>query len=314
MTVRTKRYHRFKGQALIIGLLFVVVVSTLVLALISRSLKDVKVSTETEEELRAFSAAEAGLEQVLNDVQVLSGGTTNFNIGNVGVTVTTEEVQWSKTTAFTYPDLVRQDDTRQFFLTKYDETAGGLDETGSFAYNLDSLDVLWGQVEPDGTGGWRPTNTAYQPGVEATLYYKEATSGEYKIKRFAYDAQGRGNFDNSVSLISGAGEINTNFGPRRFAYRATLSFGLAPGDVPLFLRVRFLFNGQVGHPLGFAVPSGLGDGSTYYPPQGYKIISQAESTSDQNGAIQRIEAFKSYPILPALFDYAVFSGGDLVKP
>ncbi|NOY14901.1 MAG: hypothetical protein GXP43_01660, partial [bacterium] len=132
---------KLAGQALIIGLLFVVVVSTLVLALISRSLKDVKVSTETKEELRAFSAAEAGLENVLNNPQAyILDGVTKV-IDNVSVEVTTQEAQWSDTVAFTFPDEIAQDEIRQFFLTKFDDSTGSFDEANY--YDGGSVDILW---------------------------------------------------------------------------------------------------------------------------------------------------------------------------
>ncbi len=299
--------HSLAGQALIIGLLFVVVVSTLVLALISRSLKDVKVSTETKEELRAFSAAEAGLERVLNNPAAVlqGGGSTQVTIGNIQVNVTTQEAQWSNTVVFAYPDEVAQDEVRQFFLSKYDETTGRLDP--SYYYTGGGIDVMWGRVVYDSAAGAYVAGPS-QPGVEVTLYY-QAVDG-VKIKRVAFDKLGRGGFD-LTSVVDVAGvEVETTFGKKRFAYKATFDFGLGAGEVPLFLRVRFLFNGNTNHPLGFGVPAGIS--SSYYPPQGYKIFSQADGGGE--GAVQRLEAFKSFPILPAIFDYAIFSGSNLEKP
>ena len=53
------------GQALIIILMAMAVVLTLVLSSVSRSVTDIRITTEEEESLRAFSAAEAGVEQAL---------------------------------------------------------------------------------------------------------------------------------------------------------------------------------------------------------------------------------------------------------
>ncbi len=294
------------GQALIIGLLFVVVVSTLVLALISRSLKDVKVSTETKEELRAFSAAEAGLEKVLNDPGAyLAGGGTQVTIDDIQVDVTTQEALWSDSLIFTFPDEVKQDEVRQFFLSKYNESTGQLDT--SKYYDGGKIDIWWGRVKYEaGTASYVPGPN--QPGVEVTLYYDDG--GTVKILRQAFDKDGRGGFDTDVTTVASS-EVDTTFGKRRFAYRATFDYSTISG-VPLFLRVRFLFNGPTPHPLGLGKPTGVT--ASYYPPQGYKIFSQAQPGSNTAGAVQRLEAFKSYPVLPAIFDYAIFSGSNLEKP
>ncbi len=292
---------KLKGQALIIGLLFIVIVSTIVLAFVSRSLKDVKISTESQKELRSFSAAEAGLEKALNNPQsFLAEGQTQVQVGNINVNVSTEKAQWGKNIAFTYPDNLVQDEVRQFFLTQYDDTTHSLNT--SEYYNAGKLSVLWGKVNSNGSPAGQ------QPGVEITLYYQDNNDGgKIKTKRFAYDAQGRGNFSTSVDSVGGS-SFTTTFGTKRFAYRATLNFNLNPGQIPLFLRTRFLFNGQVQHPLGFAVPSG--ENPTYYPTQGYKITSQANK-GENDSAVQRLEAFKSFPILPSAFDYALYSGSSL---
>ena len=56
---------RESGQALILVLLSLSVVLTLVLYVVSRSVTDVAVSSQQEESVRAFSAAEAGIEKTL---------------------------------------------------------------------------------------------------------------------------------------------------------------------------------------------------------------------------------------------------------
>ena len=294
--------ERLKGQALIIGLLFVVVVSTIVLALISRGLKDVKISTESQKELRSFSAAEAGLEKVLNNPQTfLTQGETQLSVDNINVNIVTEKAQWDKDVVFTFPDGLVQDEVRQFFLAQYDDSNQALDESNY--YNAGSIDVLWGRVKADGS----PADN--QPGIEVTFYYKDnGDSGKIKSKRYAFDAQGRGNFSTDVSTVGDTTYLTT-FGNKRFAYRATVDFGLTDDQTPLFLRVRFLFNGRVHHPVGFALPTDK-TGEYYYPTQGYKITSQAGGEI-VNSSVQRLEAFKSFPILPAVFDYALYSGTSL---
>ncbi len=297
-----KKCYFVSGQALIIGLLFVVIISTLVLALISRSLKDVQISTESQKELRTFSAAEAGLEKVLNNPDAYLSSGSQINVNNIQVNVDSQQAQWNRDMAFTFPDGLVQDNVRQFFLSQYNESTKSLDDTTY--YQAGSLDILWGKVGADG----QPVSN--QPGVEITLYYKDNNnSGQIKIKRYAYDSQGRGNFSTTGVTDVSNNTYATIFGSKRFAYKVDLDFGLASGEIPLFLRVRFLFNGNVQQPLAFAVPSDK-TGDYTYPTQGYKITSQA-NPAQVNSAVQRLEAFKSFPTLPAFFDYALFSGTNL---
>jgi len=54
-----------EGQALLIVLLSMSVILSVVLSVVSRSITDISVSTYEEEALRAFSAAEAGIEKAL---------------------------------------------------------------------------------------------------------------------------------------------------------------------------------------------------------------------------------------------------------
>lgn len=71
--------HR-SGQAALIVTLVVIVGLTVAVAVISRSVTDVGVSTQEEERARSFSAAEAGVEDALRqDLSTIAGG--NFAVG-----------------------------------------------------------------------------------------------------------------------------------------------------------------------------------------------------------------------------------------
>jgi hypothetical protein len=77
-------YYEFmklrKGQAALIVTLVVIVGLTVAVAVISRSVTDVGVSTQEEERARSFSAAEAGVEDALRqDLSAIAGG--NFAVG-----------------------------------------------------------------------------------------------------------------------------------------------------------------------------------------------------------------------------------------
>lgn len=68
------------GQAALIVTLVVIVGLTVAVAVISRSVTDVGISTQEEERARSFSAAEAGIEDALRqDLSTIAGG--NFQVG-----------------------------------------------------------------------------------------------------------------------------------------------------------------------------------------------------------------------------------------
>jgi hypothetical protein len=74
------------GQVVLIVLLVMVVVLTIGLSLISRSVTDISISKDEEEAIRAFSAAEAGIEAALQNIGaapstiVVDGITANVNV------------------------------------------------------------------------------------------------------------------------------------------------------------------------------------------------------------------------------------------
>ena len=69
------------GQIVLISLLVLTIATTVGLSLLSRTTTDVALTAELEESSRAFSAAEAGIEQILKTgvatgAQVLTSGVT----------------------------------------------------------------------------------------------------------------------------------------------------------------------------------------------------------------------------------------------
>src|SRR3989344_8115565 len=80
------KYH--KGQALLIVVLSLAVVLTIVLSILARSVTDIKISTGSENALRAFSAAEAGVERAL----IAGGSIGATQIGDATFTANVTEI------------------------------------------------------------------------------------------------------------------------------------------------------------------------------------------------------------------------------
>jgi hypothetical protein len=70
-----------KGQVAIIVMLLMIVILAIGLSLVSNTITDLNISSGEEEGLRAFSAAEAGIEEALRDIGAYVGTTSNVGIG-----------------------------------------------------------------------------------------------------------------------------------------------------------------------------------------------------------------------------------------
>jgi len=197
---------RNSGQALLVILLIMAVALTIGLAVTSRTVTDVEISGKTEEAARAFSAAEAGIEEAL--VGIGTGTFTNPPDFGEGVSYTSEKSDLGVGTEFVFPE-VAVGEIKTLYLANYG-TGGTL--TPSYAGG--SIDLCWENVEA---------------AIEATLYYD---SGGYKVARYAVDAKVDRDPDNYF-------EEPDSGGCAGLTYKKTLVF--PDGVIPLFLRVRVLY-------------------------------------------------------------------------
>jgi len=77
------------GQAVLVVLFIMVVVLTITLSLLSHSVTDVSISKDEEEAVRAFSAAEAGIEEALrqDDLSAWAGSGRSVEVGELSAEV-----------------------------------------------------------------------------------------------------------------------------------------------------------------------------------------------------------------------------------
>jgi Tfp pilus assembly protein PilX len=80
------------GQVALIVLLVMIVLLTIGISLASRSISDVRISQDEKEALRAFSAAEAGIENILSQPTITAGSQTVPVTTGIQANVTIEEV------------------------------------------------------------------------------------------------------------------------------------------------------------------------------------------------------------------------------
>jgi hypothetical protein len=266
------------GQIALIALLVLTVATTVGLSLIGRSTTDVSVTRNIEESNRAFSAAEAGIEEGL--APGFSGPTGVVIDPALGVkySIAVTPVGGSDRT-FIFPQPTSREDTETVWLVGH-KSDGTIDDTVKYTGSL--IDACWSSGPPI-------------PGVVVSVLYKTG-AGVYRVAKATYDDSAAGRADNfsEPTAKSGGCGAGTNT-----TYRSRITFsdyGILGSDTPISLRIRPVYSGaqiavapESGHPL---------------PSQGSTVESTGTSGSDVN---RKIIAFKQYRAPAPIFDYAVYS-------
>ena len=301
MTVHSTKYKVQRGQALVLVLLSLAVVLTIVLFILARSITDVAVSSRSEAAVRAFSAAEAGIENAL--VIGTGSGGQNITIGNASYNSNVTGFA-EGTTDFVYPIPMYSGDSMTTWFVSHD-AAGNTECTDGKCFKGTQMSVCWGKPGTD-------QNSGTTPAIEASIFY-EVTPGSLatiQIARITADPNsGRvvtnkfGGTDGACNSISGGS----------YAFQKTINFaglGIPAGSYNTvnglqFARVRMLYNTDTAHPLAVTV---AGSGGTL-PSQGQDIVSTG-TAGDSN---RKVQVFQGWPEPPQVFDYAIYSGTGLTK-
>lgn len=277
------------GQTIIILLLVMVVGLTIGLSMVSRSLTDIKISQQTEQSQRAFSAAEAGLEYAL------SQGLAQIAGGDIPQTIITPGVSYSGKVSLTGATLyelkgktaVEQDDVAQINL----EPEAGVTPAPS-------INIYWGEVDtsqvPDPACSTPPNPLVAS--LELTFVTYDGSA--YGITKHAYNACSLGNNFSNASATALPTPV-----PPATGYFARIDNLTIPANAKI-LRIRPLYN----------------QASIKIEPQGGRLPNQAYKLTVKGEAQGKVRAIEWQqpikPALPAIFDYVLFSGSDypLEKP
>lgn len=269
------------GQALVLVLLSLAVVTTVVLFVLSRSITDISVSDFESQAISAFSAAEAGVERAL----VIGAGIPDTTIGNSSYNAQVTNVA-SGATYFIYPIELNSGDSATLWFNSQDLSP---DFTGT------NLKVCWGKT---GTA----SNLDVTPAIEVSIYY-ETTSGNpatAKIARFTadpYTGSGRTQ-NNSFSGVDAASAISG----QSFPFCKIISLALYPNLQ--FATIRMFYNTNTSHPIAFDSTN-----ASRFPTQGMLIDSSG--TSGQSS--RKVQVFQSWPEVPSTFLYGIYSPVGLTK-
>jgi len=272
-----------KGQAALIALLVLTIATTVGLSLIGRSTTDLSITRNLEESARAFSAAEAGVENALR-----TGVATTVPLDqSTGTTynVTVASVSANANTSLVLPSKTLPETTETIWLTNH-KGDGSIDDTVPL-YTASSIDVCW-------------SAETVTPALIASLLYKYR-DGSYRVAKGAYDPDNtRASTDkfSAPTAISGGCGNSTNT-----TYKQTITFAsFTPAidptqDVLIALRLRLAYSGgQLAVNPAQALPF-----------QGNQIVSVGKTAGGTN---RKIVVYQEYKSPSSLFDAAIFSQGS----
>jgi hypothetical protein len=288
------------GQAIVLVLLSLSVVLTIVLFVMSRSITDISTSTNQADSVRAFSAAEAGVENALvagsNVASGVDGDKASYNAIVIDIA--------SGSKFFDYPIPLISGDTMTIWFVNHDSATGSfICNVGSPCFTGNAFRVCWGNP---GT----PSDQDQTPAVEVSVYY-ETTPGDISTVQIAritfdpndirqssnsFDAEGTGSCQNYAFTKT----INfaTNFTPAINVYSS--DYGL------IFAKVRMFYNTEISHNIGVRVD--VGDNSSRLPSQG-KVISSTGKAGQSN---RKVNVFQGWPEFP-FSGMAIFSLPGITK-
>jgi len=295
------RYRYQKGQAVLIVLLSLSVVLVIVMYILSRSITDISLSTKDENAMRAFSAAEAGIEKALvvgssNDLD-FSGASFNASVSDFA----------AGQTSVTYPISLKSGELATFWFVEHDNDGNLVCDVTHPCFTGNQILLCWG--DPDTS-----YNSNTTPAVELTVYY--ATSAldltTLQVKRAVLDVHPTRTTSNNFTAASNTlcTVANESFQFRNGLFLGTSETGLHL-DIPntdsegilLFATVKMLYNTSVGHKVGLSVST------SQLPSQGSVI----DSLGSYGGANRRISVYQLHPVVPPIFMNALYSATGIFK-
>jgi Tfp pilus assembly protein PilX len=283
------------GQALVLVLLSLAVVLTIILFMLSRSITDISISSGQAESVRAFSAAEAGIEKAL----IVGAGVGLTEIGDA--TYSSKVSSFAEGTSdFNYPSPLVSGETMTTWFVAHDVDGNIACSASLPCFTGNTLKVCWGN-----TGS--SADLATTPAVEVSVYY-ESTPGNLstiKIARATFDPNAGRRSSNSFAVPDSG---TCSFGGTSFAFTKTITFsdlGIPAASYNsqnglLFARVRLFYNTDIAHIVGTSVDFA---GNSILPSQGIGIVSTGTAGSSN----RRINVFQGWPEFP-------FSGSAIYTP
>lgn len=273
------RRKNVKGQAVLLVLLSLSVVLIVVMFIVSRSITDISLSSREEDSMRAFSAAEAGIERAL-----IVGSGTSDTLDSASFTSTVTNFA-TNSTQVVYPMSLKSGEMATFWFYRPSEAG----------YKGSQMKVCWGD-----------DNTTDTPAIEVTVYYKVGTVYQVARKMIDPDTSGRTQANSTVSK-------NCTIDGQNFEYYNLVQFNPSDLNIPnygtagtlQFATIKMLYNTTTAHKVGVDV---TGNASNL-PTQGVKIVS----AGSYSGANRSVEVYQLNASVPPIFTNAIYSASGVVK-
>lgn len=265
------------GQIVLIVVLLTVLGLTVGLSLISRTVTDVRISSQIEQSGRAFSAAEAGIESALSIQSNAFTPKGNIQLGDSKAEYSVAK-QGGNADTIPFPVTATGQSQSAWLMDHTEE--GALDEAG-YSYPSDSaMDICWNSAGND------------VPAMIVTLTYKE--DGEYRLAKAAYDPTvGRGN-----NFLPANTDTEGNYCDGGYSFKKTIipavDFGMSTAAQLILLRLT---------PVYVSASTAVKP-AVRLPVQG-RIITSVGTTN--TNVTRKIQVNQGYQILPSLLDFTLFS-------
>lgn len=268
--------NKESGQALLIVVLIMVVALTVGLSVGSRTIINIRTTSEEADSQKALAASEAGIERAIQTNTTIPITTFIEN-----KTTYEAEVKEVKGTAFLANggNLVVQDDGVDVWLVerKDDGTTPDYDNP----WGGSNINIYWGDPSLSDCD-----NAAME--VATISGPKKATAS---LKRYAYDPCTSRRGDNKFSPQTGP--VNTIEG-KKFPYtvRISVSSGLVARVVPIYASTAIAVDGN----------------GVLLPTQGFAIESTGKSGSGDRETVRSLTFFKTFDqVATAHFMYGLFT-------
>jgi Tfp pilus assembly protein PilX len=277
------------GQAVLIVLLSLSVVLIVVLYIMSRSVSDISLSSKDQDSMRAFSAAEAGIENALVGLYTVGSSSGNTTIGDASFKADVSNFG-SGQNQILYPLTLKSGDQAVFWFSRAGDP---------ITFNGTQFKMCWATV---GTSAAIPET----PAILVTVYYKTNTN-EYRVARAALDPNAGRSVTNKFTSASNVCNFASG---EQFQFQSTVNLGAGGLNIPAtatlqFATARFLYNTTTAHKIGIDASAT----AAFFPSQGIKVDSQG-SAADAN---RRIEVYQLNSEVPPIFANAIYSTSDIIK-
>jgi hypothetical protein len=273
-----KRYQTRPSQTLIIITLVVAVALVIGVTISSRVVTTVREISYKEQSVMALSLADSGVEDALKVLRDDPTTPLPHTVSNASVTGDPADGTFSYTIS-SFGNVGVFDDYSP--LEKGEAVQINID-----GYSADEIRVYWANAADPAEAG------ANQAAFEISVVFFDGT--EYILNRNAYDPDGGRRASNQF-LASNSGAFLVN--GVTYLNRVVVDLPTGAGVDPVSLRLRSFYSRG-----SFAVEAKPGSN---LPAQGWQILS----TGDFEEIKRQVEVLRSYPVPPALFDFAIFSDG-----